>query len=143
VFIGINNTSSPTRPAGPNMNGGGGPLTSGTVRAEPPMTIEVPTPMAPDSSAAPPQTGASISVAGIGSARTVICDNSTVSVSGVDNMVTITGHCARVDVSGVENVVTVESTDSINASGMNNRVRYLSGDPNIEQSGFDNTVERG
>lgn len=144
VFIGINNTSSPGRPVtpsadptGPSMHGGGGPFVTETIPVQPPMTVEPPT------SLDPPQTGSSISVAGVGTAKTVECNNSTVSVSGVDNMVTITGHCARVEVSGVENNVSIESTDSINASGMNNRVRYLSGDPNIDQSGFDNVVERG
>lgn len=133
----VKDFSSTSRPstnpsAGPNVSGGGGPFTARTAR-----------PTAPTAPIAPPESGGSISVSGIGEAKTVICTNSKVSISGVDNMVTITGHCSRVEVSGVENVVTIESSTSINASGMNNRVTYSSGEPDIDQSGFGNTVERG
>ena len=55
----------------------------------------------------------------------------------------LTGQCARVVVSGVKNVVTLERTGFIDISGMNNRIVFLSGTPEINQSGIDNTVERG
>ena len=55
----------------------------------------------------------------------------------------LTGHCARVDVSGVRNVVTVDAADSIVASGMNNKITYHSGTPEVDKSGIDNSVQRG
>lgn len=84
-----------------------------------------------------------VSVAGVGNERTITCDDTTVNISGVDNTVVLTGQCARVVVSGVKNVVTLERTGFIDISGMNNRIVFLSGTPEINQSGIDNTVERG
>ncbi len=55
----------------------------------------------------------------------------------------ITGQCLSVTVSGVENTVTVDAAAKINASGFNNRVTYLSGTPEINNSGGDNVVEQG
>jgi hypothetical protein len=57
--------------------------------------------------------------------------------------VVLTGPCARVVVSGVKNTVTLERTGFIDISGMNNRIVFRSGTPEINQSGIDNTVERG
>ena len=87
-------------------------------------------------------TGRTVSIAGVGNERTIACDDTIVSISGVDNTVSITGQCARVVVSGVKNVVTVERTGAIDISGMNNRIVFRSGTPDINQSGIDNTVER-
>jgi hypothetical protein len=55
----------------------------------------------------------------------------------------ITGQCANVSVSGVKNEVTVEGSVQISASGMENRVTYLSGTPVIDNSGMSNVVEQG
>jgi hypothetical protein len=82
------------------------------------------------------------SVAGIDGVKTVVCNESNISVSGVNNTVTLTGHCLSVTVSGVDNRVTVDSADTIGASGFDNEVVYLSGDPEINNSGS-NTVSRG
>ena len=64
------------------------------------------------------------------------------SVSGVNNTVTLTGHCLSVTVSGVDNKVTIDSADKIGASGFDNNVIYLSGEPQIDATGS-NTVTRG
>jgi hypothetical protein len=40
-------------------------------------------------------------------------------------------------------VVTVDSAATISASGLENRVTFRSGDPQIGNSGSDNVVERG
>jgi hypothetical protein len=90
---------------------------------------------------APP--GGQLSVSGIDENKTVACNESVVSVSGVNNTVTITGHCVRVTVSGVENKVTIDAADTISASGFDNRVIYLAGDPQIDNFGGSNIVERG
>ena len=90
-----------------------------------------------------PPTGRTVSVAGVGNERTIACDDTIVSISGVDNTVVLTGQCARVVVSGVKNVVTLERSGAIDISGMNNRIVFRSGTPDITQSGIDNTVERG
>ncbi len=55
----------------------------------------------------------------------------------------ITGHCKRVQVSGMNNVVTVDAADTIEASGMDNKVTYHGGSPKVDKSGFSNTIEQG
>ena len=85
---------------------------------------------------------ASFSVSGIEGNKRVACNDSLISISGVSNIVTITGHCVSVTVSGVENQVTVENSDTISASGFDNRILFQAGDPQINNSG-DNIVERG
>ena len=87
--------------------------------------------------------GQSLSVSGIDEQRSVVCAGGAVSVSGMRNTVEIRGDCAVVTVSGFENVVTVDFAQSITASGFDNRVTYLSGEPQIGNSGVGNVVESG
>lgn len=87
--------------------------------------------------------GGDFSVSGIDENKTVACNDARISISGVNNTVFLTGHCASVTVSGVENKVTVDNADVISASGFDNRVIYRSGDPQIDNFGGSNTVERG
>ncbi|MEU0497707.1 DUF3060 domain-containing protein [Mycobacterium sp. NPDC006124] len=46
-------------------------------------------------------------------------------------------------VSGIENTITVDSSVKIGISGMDNRVTFLAGAPEVDQSGDSNVVERG
>ena len=87
--------------------------------------------------------GTARSVAGVGNQRTLACNNSIVSISGMDNTVGLTGRCGRVNVSGVQNSVTIDDAGAIVVSGLNNRVVFHYGTPELSQSGFDNTLERG
>jgi DUF3060 family protein len=91
---------------------------------------------------APPEPGGQISVAGVGDNKTIECNDSLVSVSGVSNTVTITGHCVSVTVSGMDNIVNMDTADTINASGFDNKVTYKTGTPEIN-SGGSNIVGRG
>jgi DUF3060 family protein len=98
-------------------------------------------PSMPDQpTAAPP--GGQLSVAGMGENKTLECNNNHVSISGVSNTVTITGHCTNVTISGMQNKVTLETSDQINASGLENVVTYHSGSPDINNAG-NNTVQQG
>ena len=91
-----------------------------------------------------PATPTPISVSGIGQDRTLACvAGSTIEVSGIENKVTITGHCAKVTISGQQNNVIIDSTDAIDASGINNVVTYHTGNPTIDHSGIDVTVQQG
>lgn len=87
--------------------------------------------------------GAPIRVAGLDTRQTIACADNIVSISGVSNTVVLTGRCDRVDVSGIENVVTVADAGAIVVSGLNNRVTFLSGTPELSKSGIGNTLERG
>lgn len=87
--------------------------------------------------------GVPIQIAGVRGSRSVACDDRPVSVSGVSNNVIITGHCTTISVSGFDNTVTVDSADQIVTSGLQNRVTYHSGTPEIPDPGGSNTVERG
>ena len=90
----------------------------------------------------PPEPGGQISVAGVGDNKVIECNDSLVSVSGVSNTVTITGHCISVTVSGMDNIVNLDTADTINASGFDNKVTYKTGSPEIN-SGGSNTVGQG
>lgn len=132
-------------PTAPAVVGGGGsvPGNSAAPSSRPSLT---PIPTTPPTTAvtvsnAPP--GGAFSVAGVGNNRTFVCNDSIASISGVGNTVILTGYCARVDISGVNNVVTIDETGAIDVSGMNNKVVFHSGTPELNQSGFDNTVQQG
>ena len=136
-------TGSPTTPA---VVGGGGvvpgraPVTTSMNPSRTVMPSASPTTAGTVSSAPP---GGALSVAGVGNERTLACNDSAVSISGVDNTVVLTGRCARVDVSGVNNTVTIDEAAAIDVSGMDNKVVFHTGTPELNQSGFDNTLERG
>jgi hypothetical protein len=89
---------------------------------------------------APP--GGQLSVAGMGQNKTLECNDNHVSISGVSNTITITGHCTNVTISGMQNKVTLETSDQINASGIDNVVTYHSGSPDINNAG-NNVVQQG
>ncbi|MCW1958617.1 MAG: DUF3060 domain-containing protein [Mycobacterium sp.] len=118
------------RPTTPPMLGGSGPIDA-----------TVTTPAVPPRATARPSDGNTVS--GVDNVRTITCVDNTASVSGVHNTVTVHGHCNRVEVSGVENTVTIDDADAIEVSGIGNRVRFLSGTPELTDSGIDNTLERG
>jgi hypothetical protein len=101
----------------------------------------VPPPVgAPGAAAAP---DGPISVAGLDARKTIACTDNIVTISGVSNTVVLTGRCDRVDVSGIENVVTLEEAGAIVVSGLNNKVTFRSGTPELSKSGIGNTLERG
>jgi Protein of unknown function (DUF3060) len=97
---------------------------------------------APSTSPTPPP-GGQLSISGINDNRTIACNDSVVSVSGVSNTVVITGHCASLTVSGVQNSITVDTVDTIDASGFNNKVTYHSGTPKVSNAGDSNVVQQG
>jgi hypothetical protein len=96
----------------------------------------------PSTSPAPPS-GVPIDISGIDQNKTVACNDNAVTISGIDNTIVLTGHCASVTVSGMKNSITVDSSDAIDASGMNNHVTYHSGTPKVSNSGVGNEVAQG
>jgi hypothetical protein len=89
----------------------------------------------------PPQ-GGELSVSGINENKTIACNDSVVTVSGISNTLVFTGHCVSLTVSGMNNSVTVDAADTIDASGLNNRVTFHSGSPQITKSGDGNVVQQ-
>lgn len=128
MLVNHSHRTVPGRATSPEFDGGGGSFT-----ASPPSP-----PAAPPA----PPAGTSISVAGVGKQERYNCADSIVSISGVDNKVLLNGHCDRVDVSGVGNTVTIEESDAIVVSGMNNSVTYRDGNPELNKSGMNNTLDR-
>ena len=90
VAIVADDQPSAGSPETPDIVGGGGP-----VPEKPAVTKSV-----------TPQPVESLSVAGVGNNRTLVCGDKVVSISGVDNTVVLTGRCTRVDISGFQNTVT-------------------------------------
>jgi hypothetical protein len=109
-----------------------------------PSTGRTRTPSAsPSPSATAPPAGEEITISGINENRTIACNGNVITISGITNTVVLTGHCATVNVSGLQNVVTVDNVDTIEASGLNNKVTYHSGSPKISKNGSGNVVEQG
>src|SRR6201996_8576886 len=117
------------------------PTASPTASATMPPTNAT-QPSMPSTSVSTAPAGENITVSGISEARTIACNGGSVSVSGITNNVVITGHCVSVSVSGIQNQITVDAADMIQASGSGNQVTYHSGSPKIDNSGFDNVVQR-
>ncbi|MGD1172207.1 DUF3060 domain-containing protein [Mycobacterium seoulense] len=118
-----------------------GPPASTSPGGTAPSTTRTKTPR--PSTSPTPAPGDRVSVSGIGENRTIACNDNVVSVSGVSNTVVISGHCASLTVSGVQNEITVDTVDSIEASGFNNKVTYHSGTPKVSNSGGSNVVQQG
>ncbi|SDE45109.1 Protein of unknown function [Mycolicibacterium neoaurum] len=131
----------------PDVAGGGGVLTDEPVRPAVPGLPEIPQlpPIVVDPGGpnTPVEPGGTITITGIGTNRTVACDDHIVILSGANNTIDVTGHCTAVTVSGFENVVTAQSTEEITVSGFENRVTYRDGSPTINQSGSGNAIEQG
>lgn len=100
-------------------------------------------PVAASPAIAVPDRDVTITILGAGENKTLACAGRYVSVSGVNNTVVLTGQCAGLTVSGIGNVITVDSTPKVAASGLNNRVTYRFGKPEVITSGSDNVVARG
>lgn len=108
-----------------------------------PSTGKTRTPSAGPSPSATAPAGETVTISGINENKTVACNGTVINISGISNTVTLTGHCATVNVSGLQNVITVDNVDSIEASGLNNKVTYHSGSPKISKNGSGNVVEQG
>lgn len=114
----------------------GGTAPSTTTRTKTPRSTTTSTSPAP-----PP--GSEVTVSGMGENRTIACDDNVVNVSGVSNTVVISGHCASLSVTGVQNGITVDAVDSIDVSGLSNKITYHSGTPKVTNSGSANVVQQG
>jgi hypothetical protein len=139
VFL-ISRGATSTSPGFPTMPGSAVPKPS----ASPSSSKIAPTPPVAASPAVPvPESPVSLTIVGAEENKTLACAGRYVSVSGVRNTVALTGRCAGLTVSGIGNVITVDAPPTIAASGINDRVTYRSGDPEVSTSGIDNVVERG
>jgi len=134
VFFNTGSPDSATPIPVPPISGGGGPL-------DPPPSVQ--TRIESTEQIVTVESGGFVSLGGVETRQTVVCDDGTVNISGVNNTIEVQGACTMVTVSGVENTVTVESADTISASGFDNRVTYRTGTPEISKSGRGNVVEPG
>ena len=134
---------------GTPIAGGGGPLDAPQSQSSiPTPQISVPTPEIDTRIDSTEQiitvdAGGVVSLGGVETTQTIVCNQGAVNISGVSNTIEIQGACASVNVSGVENIVTMESAATIEVSGFQNRVTYRGGEPDISRSGSDNVVEQG
>lgn len=144
VYLMSTGGSSNTVSGEPTFSGGGGGFPSTARDATPPTgTIEAPSFEIPAPDPGYPQPSGTLSVSGVGLHRNLQCTNNYVTISGIDNTVEITGHCSAVTVSGAKNTITVDSTAKILVSGIDNHITYRTGTPQVNNAGFDNTVEPG
>jgi Protein of unknown function (DUF3060) len=137
------NTSTPEAPG---IAGGGGVLTDGPeapVLPSLPTIITIPTDIAGPPTDSAPEPGTTLTISGIGTNKSVTCNDNIVIISGANNTVDITGHCTAVTVSGFENIVTAESTREIAVSGFDNKITYRTGEPQVSESGSGNSIAQG
>jgi hypothetical protein len=137
------NTSTPETPG---IAGGGDVLTDGPVAPvlpSLPSIITIPTDIAEPPSDSTPQPGTTLTISGIGTNKSVTCNDNIVIISGANNTVDITGHCTAVTVSGFENIITADSTQEIAVSGFDNKVTYRAGVPRVSESGSGNSITQG
>lgn len=127
-----------------HLLGSSGSTRSDTTTSRSTMTLTA-VPGAPTGgpSTSTPAPNETVTVSGIAEHRTIECDGNAVIVSGIENNLTLNGHCNSVSISGIQNIVTVESVNTIGVSGFDNHVTYRTGEPQINKSGKDNTVEQG
>ncbi|MDO0975206.1 DUF3060 domain-containing protein [Mycolicibacterium frederiksbergense] len=136
-------------PEAPGIAGGGDVLTDGpeapVLPSLPslPTIITIPTDIAEPPSGSAPEPGTTLTISGIGTNKSVTCNDNIVIISGANNTVDITGHCTAVTVSGFENVVTAESTREIAVSGFDNSITYRTGEPQVSESGSGNSITQG
>ena len=133
-------------PGAPGIAGGGDVLTDrpeAPVIPSLPTIITIPTDIAGPPSDSAPEPGTTVTISGIGTNKSVICNDNIVIISGANNTVDISGHCTAVTVSGFENIITTESTREIAVSGFDNKVTYRTGDPQVSESGSGNSITRG
>lgn len=138
--------SSSSVPGAPGIAGGGGVLTEAPeapVLPSLPTIITIPTDIAEPPSDSVPEPGTTLTISGIGTNKSVTCNDNIVIISGANNTVDITGQCTAVTVSGFENIVTVESTREVAVSGFDNKITYRTGDPQVSESGSGNSITRG
>ncbi|MGK2867179.1 MAG: DUF3060 domain-containing protein [Mycobacterium sp.] len=135
----------------PGISGGGDVLTDGPEAPGLPSLPDLPSlptiiqlpeqPGGPSDST--PEPGTTVTISGIGTDKTVACNDNIVIISGANNTVNITGNCTAVTVSGFENIVTTESTREIAVSGFDNKVTYRTGTPQVSESGSGNSITQG
>lgn len=130
----------------PEIAGGGDVLTAepeAPVLPSLPTIITIPTDIAEPPSDSAPEPGTTLTISGIGTNKSLVCNDNIVIISGANNTVDITGHCVAITVSGFENVVTTESTREIAVSGFDNKITYRTGDPQVAESGSGNSIAPG
>ncbi len=143
--------TSTSAPETPGIAGGGDVLTDGpeapvlpSLPSLPslPTIITIPTDIAEPPSGSAPEPGTTLTISGIGTNKSVTCNDNIVIISGANNTVDITGQCTAVTVSGFENIVTAESTREIAVSGFDNTITYRTGEPQVSESGSGNSITR-
>jgi Protein of unknown function (DUF3060) len=87
--------------------------------------------------------GGTARISGNDVTKLVNCNDGHLFVGGNSVTVTAHGHCAALTVSGNGSIVTVDSADTIAVSGINDRVTFHSGSPQIHKAGINNTVGQG
>ncbi|UXA18865.1 DUF3060 domain-containing protein [Mycobacterium sp. SMC-4] len=143
IFVTSGSPSLPAPVAPPGIAGGGGSIDVPVIPEVPAFPAIPENPFGAGEEIVTVGPGAVTSLGGVDTTRTVMCDGGTVSISGVRNVVDVQGACSTVVVSGLENVLTVDTAETIRASGLNNRVTYRNGAPEVSRSGSGNIVEQG
>ncbi|MGI5117963.1 DUF3060 domain-containing protein [Marinactinospora thermotolerans] len=87
--------------------------------------------------------GQTLTIASDGQNTTEDCAGRDVSVVASGAVVTLNGQCGSVSVTGNENEVHVGTADSVRMTGAENTVHYASGEPEVTNTGINNTAAQG
>jgi hypothetical protein len=71
-------------------------------------------------------------------------DDKSLNVGGSNNTLTVKGTCSTVSIGGADNKIIFDKIDKhLTVVGLNNTITYKSGDPQVENLGQGNTINKG
>ncbi|UXA18901.1 DUF3060 domain-containing protein [Mycobacterium sp. SMC-4] len=97
------------------------------------------------SSGAQVEIGNTINYGSFGTTTEIDCaDGKSLNVGGSNNTLTVSGTCANVNIGGSDNRITIDRVDKgLAVVGLNNTVTYRDGEPQINDTGNNNSIRRG
>lgn len=91
------------------------------------------------------QVGNAVNYGSFGTTADIDCGNGkSLNIGGSNNTLNVSGTCASVSVGGADNKITLDRVDGeLSVVGLNNIVRYKSGEPDINDEGSGNRISQG
>jgi hypothetical protein len=88
--------------------------------------------------------GNTINYGSLGTTTTLDCgDGKSLNVGGSNNTLTVNGTCGTVSIGGADNKITINKIDKrLNVVGFNNTIIYKDGNPEVDNLGNGNTINK-
>ncbi|WP_299561804.1 DUF3060 domain-containing protein [uncultured Mycolicibacterium sp.] len=91
------------------------------------------------------EVGNTINYGSFGTTAELDCaDGKSLNVGGSNNTLTVRGRCANVNIGGADNRITLDRVEhTLTVVGLNNIVSYRAGDPQVDDLGSGNRIDKG